>query len=333
MTTKIKQIIVTGGFGFIGSHLIDRLLGQGHQVTVVDDLRSAAVAPSDYATYMATGQLVWLSMDVQYLRPIHVSCPCPDEIYHLASPVGPAGVLKHAGEIVRQIVDSTYAVIDMALRCDSRLVDVSTSEVYGGGQQGLCAEAMPRIIQADTTVRLEYAVAKLAMETALINATQVQPLQAVIVRPFNVAGPRQGAVGGFVLPRFIQQAMRGEALTVFGDGNQVRAFTHVADIVDGLLLAMEKGRSGQVYNLGNPANRTTILDLAKAVIEETGSIGGVQYVNGQSIYGSLYAEAHDKYPDAAKAMKHLGWQPVHDLHEIVADVHHAMQSTLQSEAV
>jgi UDP-glucose 4-epimerase len=239
--------------------------------------------------------------------------------------VGPVGVIAHAGEIVRQITDSTYAVVDLARRHGAKLVDVSTSEVYGGGQQGLCSEDMPRIVQADTTVRLEYAVAKLAMETALINTTKVSDLQAVIVRPFNVAGPRQKAAGGFVLPRFVGQALRGEPLTIYGNGCQIRAFTHVADIVDGLILAMEKGRSGEVYNLGNPANRTTINRLASEVIT---LVGGeqVKYLDPKSLHGPLYAEAADKYPSAEKAKLELGWNPLKGLSETIADVYDFMRN-------
>lgn len=326
-----KNILVTGGAGFIGSHLVDRLLAQGHRVVIVDDMRSNVVEPDDFKS-VTDNQLYFLKMSVEdiFNSPWLLShCGSFDEIYHLASPVGPVGVLRHAGQIVRQVVDSTYIVAKLALFYKAKLVDVSTSEVYGGGQQGLCAEDMPRIIQAETTVRLEYAVAKLAMETALINMTKVSPLQAVIVRPFNVAGPRQGEKGGFVIPRFVGQALRRERLTVYGDGQQVRAFTHVEDIVDGLLLAMDKGVSGEVYNLGNPENKVTINTVADWVQIMVGRVG-VTHVDPKIIHGPLFAEAADKYPDHRKAFEELGWIPKYGFTQIVRDVRDYMQSALQT---
>jgi len=323
----MKNILVTGGFGFIGSWLVDRLLAQGHQVDVIDDLRSNAVDRSHFKN----PNFFWMYGDSIQSRLPQVTTRY-DEIYHLASPVGPVGVLRHSGKIVEQIVRDTYIVIDCALRSGAKLVDVSTSEVYGGGQRGLCAEDMPRIIQAETTVRLEYAVAKLAMETALINMTKVSPLQAVIVRPFNVAGPRQKAEGGFVIPRFVGQALRGEPLTVYGDGEQIRAFTHVEDIVDGLLLAMEKGKCGEVYNLGNPWNIVNVKTLTRIVQINVAS-SAVEYIDPKTIHGALFAEAADKYPSAVKAFNELGWQPKHDLVKIIRDVQDEMQSALQKDAV
>lgn len=324
-----KNILVTGGLGFIGSHLVDRLLAQGHHVTVVDDLRSNAVSPDDYDEYVRRDQLRFLQIDAAYLYPYHLNRSV-QEVYHLASPVGPVGVLAYAGHIVREVVDSTYTVAQITKHYSAKLVDVSTSEVYGGGQQGLCAEDMPRIIQAETTVRLEYAVAKLAMETALINLTKTSALQAVIVRPFNVAGPRQRADGGFVIPRFVGQALRGEPLTVYGDGEQIRAFTHVEDIVDGLLLAMQKGASGEVYNLGNDRNRVRINNLAEVVQAEVGLVATV-HIDPKALHGPLFAEAADKFPDPRKAIEGLGWEPKHNLTRIVRDVRDDMQSSLQKE--
>lgn len=309
------MILVTGGLGFIGSHLVERLLEDGERVHVVDNLSSAAVAPMRFVRQLPDATR--FTFDICDLHTWRKDMPIT-QIYHLAAPVGPAGVLKHTGRIISQIVRDTYHVAALALEHGAKLVDVSTSEVYGGGQNGLCKEDMPRIIQAETSARLEYAIGKLAGETAIINLAQMAALDYVIIRPFNVAGPRQKEDGGFVLPRFVRQALNGEPLTVFGTGKQVRAFTHVRDIVEGLVLAMEKG--GGVYNLGNPRNRITILELAGKVVMQTHSRSEIGFTDGRSVYGPLYAEAVDKYPSADKAMRELGWKPCRSIEQTIADV-------------
>ena len=328
----MKHILITGGFGFIGSWLVERLLAEGHAVHVVDNLQSQPDLPQLFSEWEDIADLSFsVNTVAEYCRKHEQAhLPAFDAIYHLASPVGPAGVLDYAGQIVQTVVQDAYAVMRLAMQCGARLVDVSTSEVYGGGQGGYCSEEMPRVIIAESSARLEYAVAKLAAETAIINTCATQDLQAVIVRPFNVAGPRQSGKGGFVLPRFVEQAMRGEALTVFGDGQQVRAFTDVRDIIDGLLLAMERGQNGQVYNLGNPANKTTILELAKRVQWIVGN-GRLSFTSGQTIYGERYREAANKYPNSEKAARELGWQPHILLDETIRDVWHYLKWKAQGD--
>ncbi len=254
-----------------------------------------------------------------------------DQIYHLASVVGPAGILVHAGRIVEYIVADTYSIIDRALEWGAQLLDVSTSEVYGGGIDGLCSEDTPRIVPSQTTVRLEYAVGKIAAETALINTCRVKGMRGVIVRPFNIAGPRQSYKGGFVLARFARQALLGEPLTVFGNGRQIRAFTHVKDMAEGLIRAMRSGRSGEVYNLGNPLNRLTIGELAERVLRLSGSRSRISFVDPKTIFGPLYAEAKDKYPDADKAMTELGWAPRYGIDDVIQDSLEYTRTELQRE--
>lgn len=316
-----RQILVTGGFGFIGGHLLARLLADPrNHVHVVDNLSSAPLpverllSDLNYPlnlTYTIDSIASFLRMDTRH-----------DwySIYHLASPVGPAGVLKYAGSMAKLITEDIYGLIQLALQSRCRLIDVSTSEIYGGGEAGLCAENMPRIISPNCTVRLEYAVGKLAAETMIFNSVTVHGLDAVIIRPFNVSGPRQSGKGGFVLPRFIAQAMTGNPLTVFGDGLQVRAFTHVEDIVSGIILAAQKAQSGSAYNIGNPGNHTTILALAEMVIAYIGR-GEIQFVDPKAIYGPLYAEAADKYPDATKAMQELNWKPIKTIVDTIRSTH------------
>lgn len=322
-----RRVLVTGGFGFIGSHLVERLLlDRDVYVHVVDNLTSS---PIDVETFVR--QLPEPKRLTHDLCSVENFCDRGtrttfDEIYHLASVVGPVGVLAHAGRIAGMMVNDTARVATLASACRARLVDVSTSEVYGGGRDGYCSERDFKVIQPKVTVRLEYAVGKLAAEIALVNMTAVSTLSASIVRPFNVAGPRQSGKGGFVLPRFITQAMAGQPLTVYGDGGMIRAFTHVSDIADGLLAVMERGRSGEAYNLGNPANKTTILGLAQRVVRLTGSRSDVIFIDPKTLFGPLFEEANDKYPDADRSINELGWVPKHDLDQIILDTAEYMRA-------
>lgn len=316
----MKRVLVTGGFGFIGGHLLELLVKDADsQVHVVDNLTTNPIphtalldelnSPPNLTYHICSVEQFCLD-NPDY----HV-----DEIYHLASPVGPAGVLKLAGKMVKAVVDDVYVLMDMALRNGAKLVDVSTSEVYGGGRDGYCSESCAKIVPPRPTVRLEYAIAKLAAETAISNTCKVTDLNACIIRPFNIAGPRQSGRGGFVLPRFVAQAMTGKPLTVFGDGNQIRAFTHVADMADGIARVMRYGERSEAYNLGNPHNKITIKHLAEAVVEIVETNSQLSYVDPKAIYGPLYEEANDKYPDADRALNELKWDPRRGVKETVRD--------------
>lgn len=321
------RILITGGFGFIGSHLTETLLSESdHQIHVVDNLSSSSIDVEKFLK--RNGNPSCLTYDVcsvsEYFKRGNV--PAFDEIYHLASVVGPVGVLKHAGNILRTIVEDMYLIADFAKSCGARVCDVSTSEVYGGGRDGYCSEKDSMIIPPKVTVRLEYAVAKLGTEVALINMTKVSDFHATIVRPFNVAGPRQAPGGGFVLPRFILQALANEPLTVYGDGKMVRAFTHVQDIVDGIILTMRRGNRGVAYNIGNPANKTTILKLAQKVIEVIDTKSEINFVDPKVLWGPLFEEANDKFPDADLATRDLAWQPRFSLEDTIRQTAEYIQS-------
>jgi nucleoside-diphosphate-sugar epimerase len=328
----MKRILVTGGFGFLGSHLIERLLTDSTDVRVhvVDNL-STSPLPLDFLLD-ELGRPTNLSYSItdldNYCR--SNSTAHFHEIYHLASVVGPAGILKHNGRIAASILNDTMAVVDLAMRTGARVVDVSTSEVYGGGQNGFCSESMPKIVPETASARLEYAVGKLAGETAVLNLCKAGSIDARIVRPFNVTGPRQSGRGGFVLPRFIAQAMEGRDLTIFGDGTQIRAFTDVRDMVAGFVLAMERAPSGQVFNLGNPENRCSILDLANDVLAAVGGPSRLTFVDPKHIYGNLYEEANNKFPDARKAMGELGWRPRFMRRDVVKDAYEYMKGVPSS---
>lgn len=304
--------IVTGGAGFIGSHLVDLLAARGERVLVIDDLRNHAGSPG----YMRSDVEWWRMPTSEAVVPTWDAWPKVDAIYHLAGPVGPVGVLSHAGRIALDIVRDAGLVRHWAIWAGARLVDISTSEVYGtaGASNG---EGDPCVFAAESSARSEYAAAKFAAERMLLNTPG---LDVRIVRPFNVAGPRQRPDGGFVLPRFIDQARAGRPLTVYTPGTQRRAFTHVLDIAAGIVLAAERGTPGAVYNLGNPANECDILTLAREVIEATGSTSPIEVVDPRDLWGPAFREAPDKVPDASRAMRDLGWHPKRDRARTIGDV-------------
>lgn len=310
----MKRALVTGGLGFVGSHLVDRLLEDGYAVTIVDSLLSNVMPPSHYEQrcQVITGAIEEVDAD---LLPAHQNRF--DEIYHLASVVGPAGVLQHAGEIARTVVASGEAVVDLALSHGARLLVMSTSEVYG--RSGTFRETDNCIIPGRFTVRLEYAVAKLTSEIAVINRARVTDLKVNVVRPFNIAGPRQLPWGGFVLPRFVIGALTGHPLTVFGTGQQVRAFTDVRDIVSGVVAVMRSEHRSRIFNLGNPANELSIMELALRVREVVGSRSPIVNVDPKALFGPLYEEGFDKVPEDTRAREELGWEPRFDLDTTIRD--------------
>jgi len=304
------SVVVTGGLGFIGSHLVDRLLDEGMDVFIVDDCRSTRQRATEL--WPSENRVQFSMADVRDVAELPV---IPEVVFHLASPVGPVGVLSEAGRITRDVVEGAMVAADWSARARVPLIYVSTSEVYGGGDRGLCSENMPRIVQAGAWARLEYQTAKLAAEVMLLNRTDVD---VRIIRPFNVAGPRQSPAGGFVLPRFIAQGLSGKPLTVYAPGLQKRALTHVADIVDGIWRAWRCGQPNRDYNLGNPRNTCSIMQLAEEVAAATGA-PGIEVIDPTRLHGHEFREAAEKFPDATRAITELGWSAQRSRADIIAE--------------
>jgi UDP-glucose 4-epimerase len=315
----MKEILVTGGFGFIGSHLVEALLhSPENHVHVVDDLSTSPIDVPSYVRQLENPER--LTYNLCTVREyFDREVPHYDEVYHLASVVGPVMLLSRGGNILRGMVNDTYDILDYCVEHSARLLDFSTGEVYGGGVNGISSEEGSMIVPPKASARLEYTVGKLACEIATKNLCAMGKLQATIVRPFNATGPRQQVWGGFVLPRFISQALAGESLTVYWEGKNVRSFTHVRDIAKGVILMMASGKCGEAYNIGNPENKITILEFAHKVIELTGSKSKIIFVDPRTLWGPLFEECADKYPDVNRAIDELGWRPKVRLDEIILD--------------
>lgn len=309
------RILVTGGLGFIGQHLVKKLMSEFSDSTIdiVDNLSNNSIKPEHIKSDNVN--VVISSVDVFVPKDKY------DYIYHLASPVGPAGVLNYAGKMGPMVVNDAYKLAKIALDMGAKLLDVSTSEVYGRDPGGIPQkEDIDKIVPSNITIRLEYGVAKLLSEICLFNLMKVTPLKVNFIRPFNIIGPGQRGEVGFVLPRFVQSALSGEPLTVFGNGTQVRTFTHVEDIVDAMIMIMKSKISGEVFNVGNPQNLISIHDLAKKVVEFSHSSSDIKFVDPTTIYGPYYAEAWNKIPDIHKIQNMLDWNPKWELDDIIKQV-------------
>jgi UDP-glucose 4-epimerase len=312
------RCLITGGAGFIGSHLTEYLLGLGHEVVVLDDLSTgtkenlAAVADNPGFRFVE-GSIV----DAETVD----SCmDGVDAIYHMAAAVGVFTILDKTLDSLRTNLHGTESVLEAALRHDVPILVASTSEIYGKNTADGLTEESDRIIGSPLKNRWSYAEAKALDETFAYLYAVEYGLRTVIVRLFNTVGPRQTGRYGMVVPRFIDQALAGEPITVFGDGQQARCFCHVHDVVPALVtLLADESAHGTVFNLGNN-ERTTILELADRVIQATGSTSTIVKVPYEEAYGPGYEDMQRRIPNAQKAREQIGFEPRRMLSDIISDI-------------
>tara|TARA_R100000388_G_C7228294_1_gene153074 strand:+ start:147 stop:1091 length:945 start_codon:yes stop_codon:yes gene_type:complete len=308
----MKKILITGGLGFLGSYSIEKYKKEGWSITIVDNLSTNTIEPDDPICNNC-------EVIIQDILEYKWGNESFDMILHLASPVGPAGILKHSGQMARYILDDVYWAIEGAQINKCPLIFVSTSEIYGYRDRPVkLQEHEDKLLVGDFKVRNEYSMAKLLSEIVISNTAKVSDLKYQIIRPFNISGARQLPDAGFVLPRFVNQALSGEDITVFGDGEQVRAFTYVKDIIEGIYLASIHNEN-EIWNVGNPDNEVTINFLAERVKEMTNSESNIIHIDPKTIYGKLYEEAWDKIPDPKKIKSKLNWNATKTVDEIILE--------------
>ncbi|MEW6744743.1 MAG: NAD-dependent epimerase/dehydratase family protein, partial [Planctomycetota bacterium] len=263
------RVLVTGGLGFIGSHLVELLLARGHVVTALDDLSAGSPAnlrSADGCPRLRT--VIGSVLDADLVARVASGC---DQIFHLASIVGVRRVLECPEAVERVCIEGTIHVLDAARRAGARVLVASSSEVYGRPKRFPVSETDPILFDVGAGGRWVYAHAKVQSEVLALKAHLRQGLSTVIARLFNTVGPRQSSRYGMVLPRFVQQACANEPLTVYGDGSQTRCFIDVRDVVLCLVkLAGDPAASGEVFNVGG-TQEISIRELARTVAAMGGS--------------------------------------------------------------
>lgn len=311
----MAHVLITGGMGFLGRHLTRRILAETeHTITIVDNL----VASKCDQGIINNSRVTFIEHDLTTWTP--PESDRYDQIYHMASPIGPVRLLEYSGRIAQIIIGHLYQMAELAIAHDAKLMFMSTSELYGFHAKEGTVEDVPKIVPANYTVRLEYATAKLMGEIILKNLSRANSLRYNVARPYNIIGPEQNHKGGFVIPRFLKMALAGENITVYGDGAQIRTFTHVDDSMDGLMRIMESDVEGEIFNVGNPDNVVSIAELAYLVKDVTGTTSEVVFVDPQDLHGEHFEEAWDKIANADKLMTMVGWQPKWKLADILEQV-------------
>lgn len=315
--------LLTGGAGFIGSTLAERLLAAGHRVIVLDDLSTGSYANIEAMdrAHAAAGRFRFVQDTVLNQTRVDDLVGEVDAVFHLASAVGVKLIMDHPVRTIETIVGGTESVLRAAARHRRRTMIFSSSEVYGKSLDVPFREDGDRLEGATTRHRWAYACAKALDEFLALAHWKETRLPVIVVRLFNTVGPRQTGQYGMVLPFFVQRALAGEPLVVHGDGLQTRCFCHVADVVRAVATLMTHDDAcGQVFNIGG-TEEISILDLARRVVAITGSASSIEVVPYDRIYGADgFEDMRRRVPCIDKIGAAIGWKPSRSLDDIIRDV-------------
>jgi UDP-glucose 4-epimerase len=312
------KILITGGAGFIGSHLADKLIADGHEITVIDDLSTGRYSNVEHLEGHERFRLIIGTVLNSELMEDLVRDT--DRVYHMASAVGVKLIMDHPVRTIETIFRGTDVVLGLCSRYRKRVLVPSTSEVYGKGVSVPFKEDDDLLTGATDKHRWAYACAKTLDEFLALAHWKETRLSVVVVRLFNTVGPRQTGQYGMVVPRFIRAALRNEPIEVHGDGTQSRCFGHVSDVVEGLVKLLETPECfGQVINLGND-EEVSILQLADKAISQTSSSSEIRFLSYAEVYGEGFEDMRRRVPSLEKAKCLIGYQPTRTLETIINDV-------------
>ena len=312
------KALITGGAGFIGSHLADRLLADGHQVVVLDDLSTGRYENIEHLLGRPDFEFVLGSiLNADLLDDCVARC---DTVFHLAAAVGVQLIVEKPLESLATNIRGSELVFEKAHKYNTRILVASTSEIYGKNTSDRLGEEDDRILGSPLKSRWSYSEAKAIDEILAYTYWRQKGLRSVIVRLFNTVGPRQTGHYGMVIPRFVNQALRDEPLTVYGDGTQQRCFCYVGDIVDALVKLIETEEAyGQVFNLGG-SEEVSIMTLAQRVIARAGSSSTIRVIPYDEAYEAGFEDMERRVPNTDRAAATVGFRQTLDLDSIIDSV-------------
>ena len=310
------RVLVTGGAGFIGSHLADALIARGDQVIALDNFSTGSTANIKHITK----NFEIIDGDIRNAELINDTIKDVDLVFHMAAALGVNTILESPLESISTNIAGSEVVLNAAANHKKRILIASTSEIYGKNPKQPLNETDDRVVGSPRKIRWSYSDAKAIEEAMAFSLNQEKGLKVTTARLFNTVGPRQSAYYGMVVPRFVRSALKNETISIYGDGTQSRVFCHVHDAIDALLRLTGTDKTiNEVYNVGG-TGEITIKELADLVVRETKSQSSIEFISYEKAYAPGFEDMQRRVPDISKIKQELDWAPRKNLSQIIADV-------------
>ena len=310
------RVLITGGAGFIGSHLADHYVSAGHAVTLLDNFSTG----SKTNIVHLDGKVTTVDGDIRNVELVDQLTKDADLVLHMAAALGVTTILESPLESMSTNIAGSEVVLHAAAKHNKRIIIASTSEIYGKNTKQPLNETDDRVVGTPQKIRWTYSDAKAIEEAMAFALHQEKKLSVTTVRLFNTVGPRQTGRYGMVVPRFVQAALKNEPLTIYGNGTQSRVFCHVHDAVQAIVtMATNDATIGDVYNVGG-TGEVTIKQLAEQVLKITGSNSAITYTPYTDAYPAGFEDIQRRVPDISKVKNAIGWAPTKDLTQIISDI-------------
>jgi UDP-glucose 4-epimerase len=310
------RVFITGGAGFIGSHLADHYVNAGHTVTLLDNFSTG----SKINIAHLEGKVTTVDGDIRNIDLVDQLTKDADLVLHMAAALGVNTILESPLDSMSTNITGSEVVLNAAAKHKKRIIIASTSEIYGKNPKQPLSETDDRVVGAPQKIRWTYSDAKAIEEAMAFALHQEKKLPVTTVRLFNTVGPRQTGRYGMVVPRFVHAALKSEPITIYGDGTQSRVFCHVLDAIQAIAtMAATDSTIGDVYNVGG-TGEVTIKQLADQVLSVTGSKSAITYTPYSDAYPAGFEDIQRRVPDISKVKDAIGWAPTKDLKEIISDI-------------